>query len=459
MAHSTVNAAIATTNKAAQITRDLTPKFVKKKMLAPAKHFGEWGLNQVLDNKYARFAADKTNDLINKTRSGTVFSFDASKKPTKGGVWNKISDIGSNVDNITKVMIIIIGLLFFIIFWWCFDKLHLDKKNCKKLDKLYDTFPHLSTINVDNEKFKKNLRDYYIKTAYNCCASGNYKNDFVNLCALKHCIKQGARCLDFEIYSVKNLPVVAISSTDEYSVKESYNTVDFGKAMETISVYAFNGSTCPNPNDPLIINLRIMSNITAIHDAIATALYNVLSERLLGRGFSYENNGQNIGSVSIISLMGKIVIMVDKANPLFTSSTLNEYVNIAGNAPFLRSLRYRDVLYTPDKDELVFFNQQNMTICLPDISANNKNKISSALAMDNGCQFIAMSFQNFDENMQYYTEYFDDAGTAFVLRPDRFRYFPVYIDKPATADPALSYAPQKHNPLGPNGPPSLTYSF
>ena len=31
---------------------------------------------------------------------------------------------------------------------------------------------------------------------------GSYKNDYVNLCALKSCIKQGARCLDFEIYSV-----------------------------------------------------------------------------------------------------------------------------------------------------------------------------------------------------------------------------------------------------------------
>ena len=28
-----------------------------------------------------------------------------------------------------------------------------------------------------------------------------YKNNFVDLCALDTCIKFGARCLDFEIYS------------------------------------------------------------------------------------------------------------------------------------------------------------------------------------------------------------------------------------------------------------------
>ena len=60
-----------------------------------------------------------------------------------------------------------------------------------------------------NKQFSYNLRDYYIKTAYNCCTAGEYKNDFVNVCALKNCIRQGARCLDFEIYSVKGSPVVA----------------------------------------------------------------------------------------------------------------------------------------------------------------------------------------------------------------------------------------------------------
>ena len=37
------------------------------------------------------------------------------------------------------------------------------------------------------------------------------KNDFVNICALKNCIKQGARCLDFEVYSCTTMPAIAFA--------------------------------------------------------------------------------------------------------------------------------------------------------------------------------------------------------------------------------------------------------
>ena len=56
--------------------------------------------------------------------------------------------------------------------------------------------------------FIRCLYDYYIKTAYNACAGGSYKNDFVNICNLKAILKQGVRCLDFEIYSVDDKPPV-----------------------------------------------------------------------------------------------------------------------------------------------------------------------------------------------------------------------------------------------------------
>jgi hypothetical protein len=187
---------------------------------------------------------------------------------------------------------------------------------------------------------------------------------------------------------------------------------------------------------------------------MANALYNTLEDRLLGPEFSYENNGRNIGGYPIANLMGKVVIIVDKSNPIFTDTLFNEYVNLASNSAFMRGLRYKDVEYTPDKEELIFFNKQNMTICIPDLSARNKN-FSSALAMTYGCQFIAMSFQNFDNNMQYYTQFFDDAGSAFVLRPDRLRYIPTFIPIPKAAEPDVSPGTQKTNPLGPNGSKSL----
>ena len=43
-------------------------------------------------------------------------------------------------------------------------------------------------------------------------------------------------------------------------------------------------------------------------------------------------------------------------------------------------------------------------------------------------------------HLKYYTKYFDDAGSAFVLRPDRYRYIPVFIPKPKCQDPEVTFA-------------------
>jgi hypothetical protein len=137
-------------------------------------------------------------------------------------------------------------------------------------------------------------------------------------------------------------------------------------------------------------------------------------------------------------LMEKVVIMIDKSNPLFVNTNLYEYVNIASKSVFLRSLRFNDVKFSPDTKELTQFNKENMTIVLPDPSSNNKN-YSASLAMSYGCQMIGMSFQNFDENLAFYTQQFDDSGSAFILKDEMYRYIPVFIEKPPPQNPEYSY--------------------
>jgi len=322
---------------------------------------------------------------------------------------------------------------------WIYSKLHLNDKNCNQLQKLYTDFPLIKTINPNNqEQFTYNLRDYYIKTAYNCCSAGNYKNDFVNICALKECIKQGARCLDFQIFSLNNEPVIAVSTLNDFTIKETYNSIPFSEAMEIIQDYAFSGSTCPNSGDPLIIHLRIMSKNNIIYDKMANTLYNRLESRLLGKKYSYENNGKNLGTTPLKELMGKIILIIDKTNALFENTTLDEYVNIASNSVFMRCLRYHDVKYTTDMDELIEFNKKQMSICLPDLSINTINP-SASLSMKYGCQMVGMSFQNFDTNMEFYDELFDNAGSAFVLKPENLRYIPVYIKLPPPPTDSTSF--------------------
>ena len=352
---------------------------------------------------------------------------------------NAIGKAIGDADATKYITIGVIVLLLIMISAWMYRKNTQNKSNCDTMDKLYSDFSMVHTLNADNDNFHYSLRDYYIKTAYNSCSAGQFKNDFVNVCALKNVIKQGARCLDFEIYSLNDEPVIATSSVDDYSIKETYNSIAFKDVLDIIRTNAFSGSTCPNPGDPLILHMRIMSNNKTIYEKMATIIEQTLLDLTLGPAHSYENNGKNLGQMTLSQIMGKVIIIVDRSNPLFESTKLDEYVNLASNSIFMRAVRYSSgVKYTPDIDELIDYNKKNMTLVMPDISGVNTN-YSPQLAWACGSQFVSLCFQNFDTNMEAYSALFDKNGSSFVLKPAALRYIPVTIPPPSQAKPEYSY--------------------
>ena len=319
------------------------------------------------------------------------------------------------------IIVIIVGFILLVLLSYTLNKLTLKNRNCKNIKKVYKNSTSIISIDKDDKVFSHNLRDYYIKTAYSCCCTGNYKNDYVDLCALENCIKQGVRCLDFEIYSYNNKPVVAASSVKSNHIKETYNYIPFGKAMNMVADLAFSNSSSPNAKDPLLLHFRIMSNNSKIYDIIANTLNESLGDRLLDNNHSYENNGKNLGATPLVDLLGKVIIIVDKSNKLFENTKLDEFVNIASNAMFMRMLRYKEVKFTHDMNELIEYNKKNMTIVLPNIDADDTNSDPTVIK-NYGCQMNALAFQNFDKNMEFYSLYFDKKGSAFVLKPDHLRY-------------------------------------
>ena len=52
--------------------------------------------------------------------------------------------------------------------------------------------------------------------------------------------------------------IVAVSSVNDFTVKESYNSISTEDVFNTIMNMAFSASNCPNSSDPLILNFRIM---------------------------------------------------------------------------------------------------------------------------------------------------------------------------------------------------------
>lgn len=350
------------------------------------------------------------------------------------------TQIQSLDENFQSYIIILFTLIVFIVFIVYVIYLHrLENSECDYMNNLYSSVDgYIIPITSSDPDCSGNLYDYYIKTAYNACSGGSYKNDFVNICNLKALLKQGVRCLDFEVYSVDNNPVVSTSTSDNYYVKETFNSVSFGSVMDVISSYAFSGGSCPNPTDPLLIHLRFQSNNQKMYSALAN-VFKSYTSLMLGPDYSYESDGLNLGNVPLLSLQGKIILIVDRSNTAFLENqALLEYVNLTSNSIFMRAYNYYNVKNNPDINELTNFNRRGMTIVFPDKGTNPSNP-SGAVCRASGCQLVAMRYQYVDDYLMENKLLFDGAGYAFALKPLSLRYQPVVVSDPSGQLPEYSY--------------------
>lgn len=352
-----------------------------------------------------------------------------------------LSTIKNMDENFQSYMIMmIIGIILIIFIGYIIYLSRLQNSECNYMNNLYSSVDgNIRPITSSDPDCSGNLQDYYVKTAYNACSGGSYKNDFVNICNLKAVIKQGVRCLDFEIYSVNNQPVVSTSTSDSYYVKETFNSVNFSSVMDTIRNYAFSGSTCPNPTDPILINLRCKSNNQEMYSKLAD-IFSSNTDIMLGPEYSYEASGTNLGNTPLMSLQNKVILIMDRSNPAFVENAdLLEYVNLASNSIFMRGYDYYNIKNNPDINELTDFNRQGMTIVYPNNEINPANP-SGMVCRASGCQMVAMRFQYVDNNLMENALFFDEAGYAFALKPADLRYQPVTIPAPTPQNSDYSYA-------------------
>ena len=343
-------------------------------------------------------------------------------------ITNNFTNINEGFVSNMVFFIILITVIWLILYIVYLTK--LDIMECSYMDNIYGSLDaNIKSLNASDSDCSGNLSEYYVKTGYNACSGGNYKDDFVNLCNLKAILKQGVRGLDFEIYSINNQPVVATSTQDDVYIKETYNSVDFASVMDTIKTYAFSSSTSPNYLDPIIIHMRFMSNNQTMYKNLTTLLESYDS-LLLGKKYSYENAGHNIGDDKIMKFMGKIIIIVDRSNTSFLENKdFMEFVNLTSNSMFMRAYKYNDIKNNQDIGELTEYNKKNMTIVFPDGGTDPENP-NITLCQKSGCQMVAMRYQYVDNYLSQNTAFFDNAGYAFSLKPIELRYVPVAIQEP-----------------------------
>tara|TARA_B100000085_G_scaffold268839_1_gene279620 strand:- start:11789 stop:13003 length:1215 start_codon:yes stop_codon:yes gene_type:complete len=162
------------------------------------------------------------------------------------------------------------------------------------------------------------LNECYVMTAYNCCS---VKEDWVDLCALSHCIKLGCRCLDFEIFEHNNKPVVGTTSMKNGIRRDSYNYIKLSKVISKIMEEAFS-MDYELHKDPLIVNLRIKVTTIEFYDKVAYDISN-------GTHIQYKNSKIE-GSESMTDLSGIIYMSSDIHEETYNGSIIGNYLNLIG---------------------------------------------------------------------------------------------------------------------------------
>ncbi len=300
---------------------------------------------------------------------------------------------------------------------------------------------NITSINPEDSQSRFKLRDYYIKSAYNAFNPDKFKNSTVSMDACLYALARGCRFIDFEVFSVDNQPVIASSSVNSFNYKETYNHIPVSDAFEVIGGYAFSGSKCPNPGDPFIIHMRIMSKNITMYDNLAKVIVGskTVARNLLGPKYGREYQSKDLGNENLTDFKGKIILMVDGTNSVYRKTKLFELINMSSNTMFLSKYTYFGVKNVGDPQVFKDANKKNMCLVVPDKGGRPINDGHNG-PFTWGCQIATMCFQEEarDEKLKAYEDKFASVGYAFILKPEDLRYVPITIAPPAPPNPKAS---------------------
>lgn len=201
-----------------------------------------------------------------------------------------MKNLMASVSYVTLFVIFIALMIFIGITIYISKKIRYESIKCQEFtvneDKL-PTFKEWPTSWTDPVTAPF-LNDLQVISAYNCCSIGSNKASFVKMCALRNCLKMGARFLDFEIYDIDDTPYVATSSSLSFNYKESYNKLKLSEVLTFINTNAFNIDFVGNLEEyPIILHFRIKSNNTELFKNITSAIKESIdSAKLMDQKYS-----------------------------------------------------------------------------------------------------------------------------------------------------------------------------
>lgn len=320
----------------------------------------------------------------------------------------QISELGKNSELATTI---VSGFAWFILVFFVFYflyKLLMPLQKCSSIEDKYKSSPAI--IPAVKSKYKDmKLINFYIKTAYNCCSLGNYSNDSVGTCILTSVLKQGVRCLDFEIFSLNDMPVVATSTTNSYYTKETYNSIPFSEILAQIATEAFTLEIAPNSVDPLFIHLRIKSN--------NPIMFGNLNKMLTSSGPTSKLYSGEIDptTITLNDMVGKIIVIVNNENKSYIGTGM--YNMVSGTSAF-KTYKYSQIQNLTKQETMDIQNTNQMSILMPSDGTSPDN-IDLNKAVQLKCNMIAMRYQELDDPLlANYNKMFEKS--AFILKSELF---------------------------------------
>ena len=347
-------------------------------------------------------------------------------------LFSKLRDrINNRIEASNQKFIIIIVVIFLIVLMLFFyNKISLQKINCNKITSYYDnenksglsyikydTLINDTSYNLYTDSASKSqilkLKNMYIKTAYNACCSGNFKLDYVDLCALKLPSIYGVRALDFQIYSLKNEPIVAASTTNSHNYKETINHLNLVDVMyEVKKLFLSPNTETKMQNDPLFLIFRMHTKNENIYNRMASIFGEVFNYASLRRKQvsepydSYYNSFKNIEFASLGGSVIFILIHSENTNSIIESTNLGSYIDIYGSD--MQVYRYNDLKDTQSQSVLTRMSNIKMSYCMPTLEKSNTN-FDYLLPFSMGFQFVGMNFQNPDVYLDEYNNFFKNS--------------------------------------------------
>ena len=312
------------------------------------------------------------------------------------------------------------------------------------------------------------LSEFYIMTSNKTCLVRHNFDFYVSTKMIEISLFAGARCLDFDIYPLSfsrmSPPIVSINR-DSDNRNMHHNYVLFKDCLETIVKTYFRGKLSNNDPgasllDPLFIHLNIHPTVNRhCCDQIATLIQYYFHEFAENKLYSSKIN-ENLGTVPICHLFGKVIIMVRQVDPSVPiTPSLIEVTNMLAKSN-VKDKEWVDIQQVVDRSEFMNYNRRHLTfvrsslfpysnvspdkhyhpknhhsdfsgnqIKPPEINQKDVKSDSVTKMLGNktiinndptgpiqySCQFVAMNFCNLDDNMYKYLGFF--KNTSFILKP------------------------------------------